>query len=494
MTCDLTSVKSELLHRCEGLLEHLLDTCSSDATKPGEVEVQVWKFAMSMGRAVLTALFAVLCARRTEEAVSRLGLSPRDVRFRLDADYEGRLNTTFGRVAFPWYAFRDPAGRTHTPARSLFPNHPAIRSSELLLEWECALAADHPFRRAADALLFFSHGAADVEDTTIERHALAVGSAIPVDWLYQRPEEIRKVLLEQATRDAQTGRPIVYASTDAHALKRFVDDTWSPKWKMTNGIRLWCIDKKSDAIIHLGGEYTWGDCMDVRARFERLQGSGHLPKDGDYGGGVVAAVALVTDGLDWIAEHILPLFPTAELILDPYHVVQQVADGASKLYPGTKGKRKVAGILARARRAIGMRPRRERTKYRKGPNRTRYKRTGTGLDGDGQRLLDDVLLPLKNTLAKANKRLDTLIDYVRRNLHRLHYGDLRRRGFQIGSGAMESIHRTGSQLRLKRAGCNWTQEVSQAILNLRMLALSGRWAEFWSTPPQLHVQPRDQVV
>lgn len=47
---------------------------------------------------------------------------------------------------------------------------------------------------------------------------------------------------------------------------------------------------------------------------------------------------------------------------------------------------------------------------------------------------------------------------------------------------MESLHRTCSQVRMKRAGCRWTPAVAQAILHLRMLALSGRWNEYWDQP------------
>jgi hypothetical protein len=98
-----------------------------------------------------------------------------------------------------------------------------------------------------------------------------------------------------------------------------------------------------------------------------------------------------------------------------------------------------------------------------------------------------VLLPVRRTITQGKKRVDQVIAYVTRNLHRLHYGELRARGFQIGSGAMESLHRTASQLRLKRAGCHWTAEASQAILNLRMLGLSGRWEEYWSRPDLPHL-------
>lgn len=39
-------------------------------------------------------------------------------------------------------------------------------------------------------------------------------------------------------------------STDAHALRRYVDETWSASWKMVNGIRLWCIDRRSGKVMH----------------------------------------------------------------------------------------------------------------------------------------------------------------------------------------------------------------------------------------------------
>ncbi len=55
-------------------------------------------------------------------------------------------------------------------------------------------------------------------------------------------------------------------------------------------------------------------------------------------------------------------------------------------------------------------------------------------------------------------------------------------GYSIGSGAMESLHRTAGQARMKIPGGRWLQETSQAIFNLRMMVLAGRWTEFWSKP------------
>ncbi len=317
---------------------------------------------------------------------------------------------------------------------------------------------------------------------------MAIGNAVPPDWLYQTREKIREILRDRAVRDLDTGLPIVNASTDAHALKRFVDDRWNPQWKMTNGIRLWTIDKKTGKTLHLGGEYTWGDCVVVRRRFEWLQEQGILPSDGDYGEGVVAQIALVTDGLDWITEYVLALFPDAVTVLDPYHVLQHVADAAKKAFPAKKHKKTVQGIVRRARLALGMRERRDRTVERAGPNRNRRKRRWSGFDGSGERLLDEVLRPLLEKATRGKARIRRAIRYVERNLYRLDYGELRTRGFTLGSGAMESMHRTGSQLRLKRAGCHWTAEAAQGILNLRMLAMSGRWQEYWTQAVLPHVE------
>jgi hypothetical protein len=497
MPSDLSAVKSSVLAVCEQLITPLLESAAAGTLTVREAEEECWKVLLPLGAALFTALLGALCRAASERCASerRWSLEDGDARYRLDDDYTAHLSSTFGPVAVPLFAMRTPGpgSATVTPARKLFPHYPQMRSSELLVEWECALAADHPSRKAAEALLFFSHGAADIEDTTIERHAVAVGKAVPWSWLYRTPAAIRKVLRERAVRDLDTGLPIIYASTDAHALKRFVDDKWNPKWKMTNGIRLWAIDEKSGETIHLGGQYTWGDCMEVRRCFERLQDEGILPADGDYGEGVVAQVALVTDGLDWIADYVLPLYPEAVTALDPYHVLQHVAEAAKKAFPGKKNEKKVKALVAKARRALGMRKKRERLTLRKGEPRKERRARRSGYDGSGERLLDEVLRPLLDAATRGKARIRQAIAYVERNLFRLDYGELRTRGFQVGSGAMESLHRTGSQVRLKRAGCHWTAEAAQAILNLRMLGLSSRWNEYWSQTVLPHLSPTGGV-
>jgi hypothetical protein len=474
---DDAVVKAALLRAFADLLDPLLAAARSGFLTPREAERRTWAVLVELGAQLLLALLAATCRRATERVVVELGLDRLDVRLRMDADYWASLRTTLGPISFPWFAFRW-LGHTHVPARELFPLYAQVRSSEVLLEWESSLAADHPFRKAEDALRFFTHGAARIEDTTIERHAVLAGEAIAPEWFYRRPADIRKILQERAVLEARTGRPIVQLSTDAHALRMFEGETWATAPKMVNGLRLWCKDRATGETIHLGGEFTTGDSAAVVRRLHELDRDGILPFDGNYGGGVRARICIVTDGPEWIADKVVPLYLGALASLDPYHVVEQVSDAARAAFPAATARQ----VIGSARKALGIRDRRGRTHYRKGPRRRLHRVRRAGLTGTGRRLLTEVLEPLEPAVRRGKKRYRRLLAFVRRNLYRLDYAELRRRGAQIGSGAMESLHRFGSQIRMKRAGCRWTARVAQAILNLRMLTLSGRWDEYWAQP------------
>lgn len=306
------AVKEEATAAVQQALVTMLRAVDDGATARA-LEEHVWKTSIEFGRSLMSAGLSRMCARATERDVEERGLDAKQVTLRLDRDYHGTLSTTLGPVTFPWFAYRDRSAAatvTHTPAKAVvLPLFKHCRSSELLLEWESRLGSDHPFRYAQDALSFFTHGAAYREDTTIARHMVAVGSLVGREWTYRTANDIEELLLTRATRDPKTGRPLLYASTDAHALRSYVDDTWDAQWKMANGIRVWCIDRHNGATIHLGGEYTWGDCEKVQETFEWLRDTGRVTADGRMANGLNVQVVLVTDGAPWIKERIVPLFP-----------------------------------------------------------------------------------------------------------------------------------------------------------------------------------------
>jgi hypothetical protein len=70
---------------------------------------------------------------------------------------------------------------------------------------------------------------------------------------------------------------------------------------------------------------------------------------------------------------------------------------------------------------------------------------------------------------------DSIREYLSKNAFRMDYLAYRQRGLLIGSGAIESAHRSVVQKRLKRAGQRWTIPGAQGVLNLRTCHMSQRW-------------------
>lgn len=465
--------------------ETLMESAASGAGSR-ELEQGVWDVVLGLGRRLLEACLATACQRATEQDIEARQLSPGTVRMRFDADYWTTQMSTFGPVTFPMFAYREVSGAatvTRTPARTnVVPTVGRCRSTALCLEWEARLAKDLPFREAQAAMTFFTHGAVEQEDTTIAAHAVAIGQVIDRRWLFRPVDQIRALLADRATRDKQTGRPLVYLSQDAHAERRYVDETWTAAWKSLNGIRLWAIDRKTGATIHLGGEYTWGDCNAVGRIIDDLIADGVLPMDGDYGGGVQAVLVVVTDGLPWIEDHVLAKLPWAQAVLDMYHALQRLGRFAAEIC-GT-GKKAAGKLYHRFAKLLApARSRKRMPSARKGHEKGKRRRKPTRRFGSIWQLLD-ALYEYGATLdsTEENEALDSLLGYLQNNAYRGDYDSYHARGFQLGSGAMEAFHRSAAQLRLKRPGARWTAETSLALVNLRLLDLAGRWDQFWSHP------------
>ena len=68
-------------------------------------------------------------------------------------------------------------------------------------------------------------------------------------------------------------------------------------------------------------------------------------------------------------------------------------------------------------------------------------------------------------------------NYLRRNSHWMNFAQARRQGLPIGSGVTEAACKTVFTQRLKRSGMRWHKESGQVIVDLRVLHLSGVWAE-----------------
>lgn len=494
ITQSVDRTKSELRQDFARMLDRLFEFAESSEATPRSMEVLLWKEIIAIGGKILMHMFALFCRRASEVLIEKVQAESKraPVYFRMDRDYWAELRTTFGCILFPWFAFRTYAGGawvTHTPARAKFAYHKECRSSPLCLEWEVRLGMDHPFRMAQHELGFYTHGALSLEDTTIRDHLVAVSVLINRADLYLTVEQIRDILKNRATLDRVTGKPILYLSSDAVANRRYIDETWDSQWKMVNGMRLWCEDRCTGKTIHIGGEYTWGDCHAVRHAFEWLIEQGIVPNDGNYGEGVVAQLTWISDGMPWFEEHVLPLFDDIRVILDVYHVLERLAAFLALVYgQGTPIAQKLYAEFTQE--ILGESKPKKRSQKRKGHPKTKpgdaHKNTKAH-----DRIPDEITPFLALRILKIiwsislDKKLHfkaqvQLVNYLHHNSYRMDYPSYRKHGYQIGSGAMESLHRQGNQARLKIPGARWLEETSQAIFNFRMLRMVGNWDTFWN--------------
>jgi hypothetical protein len=138
----------------------------------------------------------------------------------------------------------------------------------------------------------------------------------------------------------------------------------------------------------------------------------------------------VTDGARWIGQWLDETYPDAIQILDFFHVCEKVAKVASwSDHPHWLEDMK--GYLLKG----------QQLKVR-------------------QSILKMKRIPLQER--------DTLLTYLENNEHRMHYDLYRNKGFMIGSGLIESAHRTVLQVRMKRSGQRWSNLGCDNMTKLRV--------------------------
>ena len=77
---------------------------------------------------------------------------------------------------------------------------------------------------------------------------------------------------------------------------------------------------------------------------------------------------------------------------------------------------------------------------------------------------------------------DQVLTYFRNHVGRMNYPEYLRRGWQIGSGSIESACKRVVNQRLCQGGMRWGEEGSDAVAHLRALCRSDadQWESFWS--------------
>ncbi len=152
-------------------------------------------------------------------------------------------------------------------------------------------------------------------------------------------------------------------------------------------------------------------------------------------------LVFISDGSVWLRQMMENSCPKATLILDMYHALSYIGQASNAAFGTSKKAKDWFG----EQRTLLLESR-----------------------------LDSVLCNIK-ALSMGGRLQDSICSYLESNRDRMDYKAYRERGLLIGSGAIESAHRTVMQRRLKRSGQRWSIRGAQQVLNLRVCFMSDRW-------------------
>lgn len=102
-------------------------------------------------------------------------------------------------------------------------------------------------------------------------------------------------------------------------------------------------------------------------------------------------------------------------------------------------------------------------------------------EGGGEMLFNWLLTERTGARGKKRAAFTALLKYVQPRLDKTDYPAYRQKGWQIGTGMIESTAKQLVGTRLKGPGMHWCLDGATAVTALRAQDLNGRWHEFWNT-------------
>jgi len=207
-----------------------------------------------------------------------------------------------------------------------------------------------------------------------------------------------------------------------------------------------CLNPNSDVSYLLDSQYIghFGTSTDFCKKIEVL-----INSYGDLKGRLV----FINDGATWIREWITDHYPLAVSVLDFYHATEYLYEFAEKAFSDTSEKKKWCECQKDLLLASNV---------------------------------ETVLANILSIKAKeeATKKIT---NYYQNNKERMKYKQYKNIGCGIiGSGAIESAHRTVIQRRMKLSGQRWSIKGARNMLRLRVISMNKQWAkviDFLKKPP-----------
>lgn len=209
---------------------------------------------------------------------------------------------------------------------------------------------------------------------------------------------------------------------------------WRGQWRDAKGFRFYLLD--GERIVHVLSWHHVQNDEQLGEALKQIKQVGVIPE-------AQVRLCVVCDGAEWIWKHVQALFPHARQVLDYYHCAQYLHRVAKAHY----------GASVQAVEWVEA-------------TMTRLYLGKVGL----------VLGGLKRMSAQsdeAEKAIANCWDYLNEHRGRTNYRQLRRGGYPLGSGGIESSNKFICHVRLKRSGAWWYETNSNQMLALRCAKYNG---------------------
>jgi hypothetical protein len=209
---------------------------------------------------------------------------------------------------------------------------------------------------------------------------------------------------------------------------------WRGQWRDAKGFRCYLLD--GERIVHVRSWHQVQNEEQLGEALKQIKATGVIPD-------AQVRLCVVCDGAAWIWKQGLDLFPQARQVLDYSHCAQYLHRVAKAHY----------GASVQALEWVEA-------------TMTRLSLGKVGL----------VLGGLKRMQAQsdeAQKAIANCWDYLHEHRSRTTYQKLRRGGYPLGSGGIESSNKFICHVRLKRSGAWWYEANSNQMLALRCAKYNG---------------------
>jgi hypothetical protein len=209
------------------------------------------------------------------------------------------------------------------------------------------------------------------------------------------------------------------------------------EWLEVKGFRLYLLDGKR--INHLISWHQIKDDKELAADLLKIKNAGLIPED-------KVRICVVGDGAAWIWNRIRELYPNAKLVLDYYHCTEYLNELAQAQYGKESQKAREWYEAALVRLFLNQ-------------------IEGVIAEIEG----------MKPSCEAAKEEIKKTRRYLSNQKDKVDYGSLKRGGYHIGSGGIESSNKFIANVRLKRSGAWWYPTNANNILKLRCAKYNGRF-------------------